>query len=82
MRILAIAYKRVSKIDNIHTVERLELENDLTFLGFIFFENPLKASALEVITRLNIAFIKTILVTSDNHLNGVFIARETGLINS
>ncbi|KAI7905260.1 uncharacterized protein BX663DRAFT_430318 [Cokeromyces recurvatus] len=57
-------------------------ECNLTFLGFIIFENKLKPRTTAAITTLRNANIRQIMCTGDNILTAVSVARECGLIDS
>lgn len=60
--------------------ERKELEKNLTFLGFIGLYDPPRDEIKEAITKSRSAGIQTIMVTGDNTLTALTIAREIGLI--
>lgn len=62
-------------------MERRDTERDLTFLGFIIFENKLKSGTAKTIAELNHAGIRNIMCTGDNILTAISVARECGLIS-
>lgn len=60
---------------------RTEVERDLDFIGFIIFENKLKPSTAEVLKELKDSNIATVMVTGDNILTAISVARECGLLD-
>ncbi|KAJ1676983.1 hypothetical protein EV182_007125, partial [Spiromyces aspiralis] len=63
----------------VQRLSRDQLERDLTFLGFIVFENKLKPTTTPVLRELRDAGIRQIMCTGDNVLTAVSVARECGL---
>jgi cation-transporting P-type ATPase 13A2 len=61
-------------------IKRQEAEKDLVFLGFIVFENKLKAGTAAAITKLNDAHIRNVMCTGDNILTAISVARECQLL--
>lgn len=76
-RVIACAYKQISNI----SIERDEAESDLTFGGFIIFENKLKKSTKSTLKTLRKAEIRTIMCTGDNILTAISVSRECELIS-
>lgn len=60
---------------------RTEVERDLDFIGFIIFENKLKPSTAGVLKELKDSNIATVMVTGDNILTAISVARECGLLD-
>jgi len=58
------------------------VERDLEFLGFMIFENRLKPATNGIIQKLNEANIKTVMLTGDNPLTAIFIARQCGILEA
>ncbi|CAG7728857.1 unnamed protein product [Allacma fusca] len=82
-RVLALAYKQVVlKWHEVHRVERDELEKDMIFCGFLVMQNSLKPATMPVIKELNAASIRSVMVTGDNMLTALSVARECGMISS
>lgn len=82
-RIIAVAYKPLqSKINypKIQRISREKIECDLEFLGFVILENRLKADTTSVISSLMAANVRTIMVTGDNILTAVSVAKDCGMI--
>lgn len=80
-RVIACAYKELNKKVNIKSLERGDAENDLSFAGFIVFENKLKASTKDTLKELRSAAIRTVMCTGDNVLTAVSVGRECELID-
>jgi magnesium-transporting ATPase (P-type) len=59
---------------------RHEVEREVDFLGFIVFENRLKPDTKGVIKSLTDADFRSVMVTGDNILTAVCVARDAGII--
>nr|XP_043069563.1 polyamine-transporting ATPase 13A3 isoform X3 [Drosophila bipectinata] len=84
-RIIAIAFKALDPKVNYTKIQRLsreDVESDLEFLGFVILENRLKPDTTNVINTLNTAKIRTIMITGDNILTAISVARDCGIVNS
>ncbi|XP_077564177.1 polyamine-transporting ATPase 13A3-like [Haemaphysalis longicornis] len=80
-RVLALAYRPLTdSFTKVHRLPREELERDLIFLGLLVMENRLKPETTGVIRTLRAANIRTIMVTGDNMLTAVSVARECEMI--
>ena len=83
-RIIALASKVIepsnAKVAKLNKLTREQVENDLEFLGLIIMENRLKAASVGVIKELKNANIRTIMVTGDNILTAVSVARDCGMV--
>ena len=75
-RPLTMPYHKVQKVD------REEVECNLQFLGLLVMENRLKEETTGVISQLRQANIKIVMVTGDNLLTALSVARECGLVSS
>lgn len=62
------------------TQNRYELEKNLEFLGFVGIYDPPREEAALAIKNAREAGIKTIMVTGDNPLTALTIAKEIGLV--
>lgn len=80
-RVIACAYKELNNKVNVKMLERGDAENELSFAGFIVFENKLKASTKDTLNELNAAAIRTVMCTGDNVLTAVSVGRECELID-
>eukprot|EP00731_Ephydatia_muelleri_P014337 Em0008g57a len=81
MRVLAVGHRTMDvawhKADK---VERDMVECDLEFSGLIIMKNSLKPETTPVISVLKNANIRTVMVTGDNLLTAVSVARECGMV--
>jgi len=83
-RILALASKPIlpvmAKVGKINKMTREQVESDLTFLGLVILENRLKTASIGVLEELRGANIRTVMVTGDNILTAVSVARDCGMV--
>ncbi|KAH8167765.1 hypothetical protein CIB48_g488 [Xylaria polymorpha] len=81
-RVIACATKHLKKLSWIKSqkMKREEVETDLEFVGFIIFENKLKPTTAAVLKELNQSNIGSIMVTGDNILTAISVARNCGLV--
>ena len=56
-------------------MDRNEVESNLNFIGFIIMENKLKPITTKIINSLKDAHIRSIMVTGDNVLTAISVAR-------
>ncbi|EEP79196.1 P-type ATPase [Uncinocarpus reesii 1704] len=81
-RVIACATKHIPNLsgNGVLKITRSEAESDLTFIGFIVFENKLKPSTAGVIKELSTAGIRNVMCTGDNILTAISVARESEFI--
>ncbi|XP_058970502.2 polyamine-transporting ATPase 13A3 isoform X1 [Pocillopora verrucosa] len=82
-RVLGLAWKPLdSKLSwhHVHRVTRDRIESNLQFLGFLILQNAVKPQSYPVIRTLQNADIRTVMVTGDNMLTAVSVARDCGMI--
>jgi cation-transporting ATPase 13A2 len=79
-RVLCLAWKKLQSRINPKKLKREKIESDLEFSGFVVFENKLKPQSSGLITELNEAQIKTVVLTGDNILTAIYASRECGII--
>lgn len=80
-RVIALAHRELSlSYAKVQKVRRETIEVDMTLLGFIVLENRLKADTSPCIKKLNQANIRVIMVTGDNILTAVSVARDCGIL--
>ncbi|XP_051805292.1 cation-transporting ATPase 13A2 isoform X2 [Acanthochromis polyacanthus] len=82
LRVLALAYKPVDVNSDLRTIERGEVERDMQFLGLLMMKNLVKPESAKVINILKLAHIRTIMVTGDNVLTAVNVAKTCGMVGS
>lgn len=61
--------------------DREQAESKLRFLGLIIFENKLKAGTTPAILALRQAHLACRMITGDNPLTAISVARECGLVS-
>lgn len=81
-RLIAVAEKELTIGSEVQKVPRNAIECDLTLIGLVALENRLKPVTTEVIQKLNEANIRSVMVTGDNLLTALSVARECGIILS
>ncbi|MEK7517704.1 MAG: HAD-IC family P-type ATPase [Patescibacteria group bacterium] len=69
-----------SKIEKHPGSDRIHIEKDLDFLGFVGIYDPPRVEAKQAVEKARQAGIRTIMVTGDNELTALSIAKEVGLI--
>lgn len=82
-RVIGCATRHIKKLSWVKAqkMSREEVESDLDFVGFIIFENKLKPTTTAVIDELQRSNIGTVMVTGDNILTAISVARECNMIN-
>ncbi|CAH2356001.1 vacuolar cation-transporting ATPase Ypk9p [[Candida] railenensis] len=82
-RVIACAYKSLKRKDiSMKALPgRDDIERDLTFAGFIIFENKLKGSTKATLDTLNKAKIRTVMCTGDNILTAISVSKECNLVD-
>lgn len=79
-RVIAFGYKELNQPwKNLQKASREEIESDLTFIGFICMQNKMKPDSKKVITSLNEAGIKSVMVTGDNPFTAISVSRQCGI---
>ncbi|KAI1266930.1 cation pump, Ca2+ pump [Xylariaceae sp. FL1019] len=85
-RVLALAYKQLS-VDSelgsgrINELKREKVEADLTFAGFLVLQCPLKDDAKQAVQMLNESSHRVVMITGDNPLTAVHVAREVEIVD-
>lgn len=82
-RVIACATKHIQKLSwvKVQKMKRQEAESELTFVGFIIFENKLKDTTTQVLDELEDAGVRKVMCTGDNILTAISVARECNLID-
>lgn len=83
-RVIACAYKEVPQDAHIEStaLKREQVESQLQFIGFVVLLNKLKPQTKPVIEELNATNIRSIMVTGDNALTAVTVAKSCSIIPS
>ncbi|KAK5623716.1 hypothetical protein CRENBAI_007561 [Crenichthys baileyi] len=82
-RVIAVAHRRLGSKLNWHKVQNINRDNieaNMEFLGLIIMQNKLKAETPGVLQDLRRANIRTVMVTGDNMLTAISVARDCGMI--
>ena len=74
LRVLAVAYRQITKMEASHVSE--DLEKDLVFVGLIGMIDPPRQEVKPAIALCRQAGIKTIMITGDHRNTAVAIAKE------
>lgn len=85
-RVLALAYKQLTVdtelgASKINDLKREKIECDLTFAGFLVLHCPLKEDAKEAVQMLNESSHRVVMITGDNPLTAVHVAREVEIVD-
>ncbi|KAI2641342.1 hypothetical protein GGS21DRAFT_369988 [Xylaria nigripes] len=85
-RVLSLAYKQLT-VDSelgsgkINDLKREQVEADLIFAGFLVLQCPLKEDAKESVRMLNESSHRVVMITGDNPLTAVHVAREVEIVD-
>lgn len=82
-RVIALAAKQLDPKVNwvaIQKMKRGEVESDLQFLGFLVMQNTLKPESAGVIAELKTASLRCVMVTGDNLLTALSVAKDCGMV--
>lgn len=79
-RVIALAYKDIHPNDVNKSED--DLESNLNFLGFLVFDNPLKASTRPIIKELKASKHHLAMITGDNLYTGISVGYKAGLLNT
>lgn len=85
-RVLALAYKYLATDaeigqKRINDLKREEVECDLRFAGFLVLQCPLKDDAIKAVQMLNESSHRVIMITGDNPLTAVHVARQVEIVD-
>ncbi|KAM4605087.1 polyamine-transporting ATPase 13A3-like isoform 2-T2 [Polymixia lowei] len=84
-RVIALAHRQLESKLSWHKVQSLNrdlIETNMEFLGLIIMQNKLKEETAGVLEDLRQANIRTLMVTGDNMLTAISVARDCGMIRS
>ncbi|XP_063772495.1 polyamine-transporting ATPase 13A3 isoform X2 [Pseudophryne corroboree] len=82
-RVIALAHRKLeSKIawHKVQNISRDVIENNMGFLGLIIMQNKLKPETPGVLEDLRKAKIRMVMITGDNMLTAISVARDCGMI--
>ena len=80
--VLAMAHLDLGEVDSDQVKDwtREQLESKVSFMGLVLFKNMLKPDTKDAIYRLKEGSTRTVMITGDNALTGIYIARSCGMI--
>ncbi|CEG71670.1 hypothetical protein RMATCC62417_07368 [Rhizopus microsporus] len=83
--VLALAHReidleQIGGISAFKNWNRDQMEQDIHFAGLIVFKNLLKEDTTENIAELKRGATRTVMITGDTALTGVYIARQCGMV--
>ena len=79
LRVLSVAYKYYDTLPEVLDVD--ELENGLTFAGFVGMIDPPRPESMAAVQIAKEAGIRTIMITGDHSATASAIAREIGILS-
>ncbi|XP_044260225.1 polyamine-transporting ATPase 13A3-like isoform X2 [Tribolium madens] len=80
-RVIALAHKELKlSYAKVNKVQRDAIEKDMTLLGLIVLENRLKPETTPCIQALNDASVRVIMVTGDNILTALSVAKDCDIV--
>ncbi|KAL1265956.1 hypothetical protein QQF64_003983, partial [Cirrhinus molitorella] len=82
-RVIALAHRRLESKLTFHKVQNInrdQIEKNMDFLGLIIMQNKLKTETPGVLEDLRRASIRIVMVTGDNMLTAISVARDCGMI--
>lgn len=82
-RVLALAYRELSakcKWREVDELKREDIEKRLNFIGFMILENCIKPETKPVIEDLHAANIRTVMITGDNLMTAISVARDCRMV--
>ncbi|KAF7725950.1 hypothetical protein EC973_009187 [Apophysomyces ossiformis] len=83
--VLGLAHREIhldeiGGIDAFKNWTRDQMEENISFVGLIVFKNQLKPDTTDNIAELKRGATRTIMITGDTALTGVYIARQCGMV--
>ncbi|XP_032388414.1 probable cation-transporting ATPase 13A3 isoform X4 [Etheostoma spectabile] len=84
-RVIALAHRQLEAKLSWHKVQSLSrdlIETNMEFLGLIIMQNKIKEETAGVLRELRQANIRTLMVTGDNMLTAISVARECGMVRA
>jgi magnesium-transporting ATPase (P-type) len=66
---------------DLSTIKREQVESKLSFVGVLNFKNVLREETPNIIQHLEAGEVRCVMITGDNVLTGIRIAKESGMIS-
>lgn len=82
-RVLALGYKWLDTHSHtaINRTTREQVEQGLTFAGFLIFYSPLKPDAAKALMHLNDSNHRCVMITGDNPLTAIHVAEQVEIVD-
>jgi len=80
LRVLALAYKEIPDVPA--TLDKADIESNLTFLGLFGMIDPPRPEAVKAVAVCKNAGIKPVMITGDHVLTASAIARDLGILEA
>eukprot|EP00057_Strongylocentrotus_purpuratus_P023454 XP_011677928.1 PREDICTED: probable cation-transporting ATPase W08D2.5 [Strongylocentrotus purpuratus] len=83
LRVIALAWKPLDTSLQWHKAQKIQrdaVESDLQFLGLMILQNKLKPETIPSLQELHQAKIRTLMITGDNILTAINVARKCEII--
>ncbi|CAF97576.1 unnamed protein product, partial [Tetraodon nigroviridis] len=84
-RVIALAHRQLESKLSWHKLQNLSrdvIETNMEFLGLIIMQNKIKGETAGVLYQLRQANIRTLMVTGDNMLTAISVARDSGMVQT
>lgn len=78
LKVIAVAMRPCSPVE-VGRALTSELERDLTFLGLLTFEDPIRPNTKAIIGEASRAGVRTILITGDHPAAARFVSKQIGI---
>ncbi|KAJ1916557.1 hypothetical protein H4219_003724 [Mycoemilia scoparia] len=81
--VLALAHKDLGEISDWQALEDMDrdtFESGCSLISLIMFRNQLKDDTTDALTELKRGDIRPVMITGDNALTGVYIAKQCGMV--
>jgi Ca2+-transporting ATPase len=78
LRVLGVASRRLGGDTDISA----DIEEDMTFLGYLAIADPPRPEVFDAVRKCNVAGIRPIMVTGDHQATAASIAEEIGILRS
>lgn len=79
IRVIAVAYKIISSLPEEEAELECELESELTLTGLLGMIDPPRPEAIEAVAKAKAAGITPVLITGDNPITALSIAKIVGI---
>jgi len=79
---LGIAHRSLGIVppETVQILSRDEFENGVSYIGLLLFRNNLKKDTKNTIQQLKDGNVRPLMITGDNALTGIYIAKKCGMI--